>query len=170
MKILILLLIIIALMPSCQQQDPNPELKDLIFLDIGRELGLVKKSIESIETELSERRELLRSVVPQTGQLKGVEKKVFESQNNLERLKQQKQFFEIKAESRKAEVQSKYRASLHGGPRWPDEKETEMYQASIKFQREKLSWDKKRGMIKNVPRGTTAEKADGKTTLKKGED
>ena len=152
------LALIIAFLSSCTPRDPNPELRDVVYIDLAKELDLTKKSIEQTEKELEDRETLLRKVVPQSGQVKSFEKKVFESQNYLQKLKQQQQFFEIKLELRKNSVGSKYLDSLKGGAAWPDVKEVEIYNASIKLNRDKIGYEKTKGMIKNVPRGTT-EKA-----------
>ena len=153
MKNMLFALILIVL-SSCTVRDPNPELRDVVYIDLGKELDLTKKSIEQAEKELEDREALLRKVVPQSGQIKSLEKKVFESANYVQKLKQQKQFFEIKQEVRKNLVASKYHDSLKGGPAWPDPHEVEVYNASIKLNREKLEYEKSKGMVKNVPRGT----------------
>ena len=151
-----LLSLFLIFLASCHPRDPNPEQKDMIYLDLKKELFLVDKNIDLANKELEDRKIILRGVVPQTGQLKSIEKKVFENEDSLERLNQQKQFFQIKIEQRRQLVELKYEKSLHGGPAWPDAKEVTDYEAEIKMQRAKIKWDKEKGMIKNVPRGTTA--------------
>ena len=142
---------------SCTQRDPNPERSDFVYRDLSKELDLVKKNIAAVEIEYNTRQTDLKSVVPQTGQIKTYEKKVFESKNQLERLRQQQQFFEISLEERKKDVIGRYEESLRGGRAWPDKKELEIYERAQKFQREKIAWEKNKGMIKDVPRGTKIE-------------
>ena len=98
-------------------------------------------------------------VVPQTGQIKFVQKRINDSERRIEALRQQKQFFAIKLELRKHEVQQKYLQSRSGGKPWPDEAELENYRSTVKLQREKLTWDKNKGVKKDVPRGTESEPA-----------
>jgi hypothetical protein len=82
-------------------------------------------------------------------------KKIYDSEAKINILKQQKNFFEIRLELRKAEVQFRYEQSLKpNGPPWPDPKEIEDYKTMMKIQRDKLLWDKNRGVKKYVPRGT----------------
>ena len=142
---------------SCTQRDPNPERSDFVYRDLSKELDLVKKYITDVEAEYESRRSDLASVVPQTGQIKSFEKKVFESKNQLERLRQQQQFFEISLEQRKKYVLDRYEESFHKGRPWPDTKELENYERSQKLQREKIAWEKNKGMVKTVPRGTKPE-------------
>ena len=150
-----ILALFIALLQSCTVRDPNPELRDVVYIDLAKELDLTKKSVEQTEKELEDREVLLRKVIPQSGQLKSLEKKVFESKNYIQKLKQQQQFFEIKLELRKNLVASKYHDSLAGGPAWPDVHEVEIYKSSLKLNRDKLGYEKNKGVVKNVPRGTT---------------
>lgn len=153
----IVLIFCLIFMFSCTQRDPNPERADFVYRDLSKELDLVKKNKDSVKTEYDERVADLRSVVPQTGQIKSYEKKVFESKNQLERLTQQQQFFEISLEQRKKHVVDRYGESFRGGRPWPDAKEIEIYEQSQKLQREKITWEKNKGVVKNVPRGTTLE-------------
>lgn len=153
---------LLLFLSSCHSRDLNPEQKDLVFNDFKKEIALVDKSIEVANKDLEDRRIALRGVVPQTGQLKSIEKKVFESEDYLEKLSQQKRFFEIKLEQRKQLVTQKYEESLRGGPAWPDKKEIEDYEAEIKMQRAKIKWDKDKGMIKKVLRGTIVDEDPGK--------
>ncbi len=146
-------------MISCTQHDPNPERTDIIYRDLSSEVDIVNKNIKSAEAEYATRLTDLQSVVPQTGQIKSLEKKVFESKNQLDRLNQQRQFFEISLEERKLYVLKRYEESFRGGKAWPDEKEIEEFQRAQKLQREKLAWEKNKGMVKVVPRGTTKKES-----------
>lgn len=157
-RILIGLCLLITV--SCVQRDANPQNSDLIYRDLNKELDLVGKNVASVETEYAERVVALKEVVPQTGQIKSYEKKVFESKNNLERLRQQKQFFEISLAQREEYVRSRYEESLRGGRPWPDIKEVETFEKSQKFQRDKMAWEKSKGMVKDVPRGTNEVKKE----------
>ena len=151
-RILIGLCLLIA--TSCVQRDTNPQQSDLIYRDLNKELDLVSKNVVAIELEYAERLNELKAVVPQTGQIKSYEKKVFESKNNLGRLQQQKLFFEISLKQREEYVRSRYKEVFRGGRPWPDIKELETFEKSQKFQREKIAWEKNKGMVKSVPRGT----------------
>ncbi len=151
-RILIGLCLLITI--SCVQRDTNPQQSDLLYRDLKKELDLVSKNVAAIEIEYAERLNELKSVVPQTGQIKSYEKKVFESKNNLVRLQQQKLFFEISLKQREEYVRSRYKEVFRGGRPWPDIKELETFEKSQKFQREKIAWEKNKGMVKSVPRGT----------------
>lgn len=147
---------------GCNKPDPNPENSDEIYKDLLQELDVATKALEA-ETKNVEKLKLeLQNAVPQTGQVKFAQKKVNETQATIDKLAQQKQFFEIKIELRKAEVRSRYHEARRGGRKWPDLAEIEGYKAMMKLQREKLEWDKNKGQKKSVPHGTSEQATDNK--------
>lgn len=149
MKSALILLFLTFLVTSCNKKDPNPELKDEIYRDYLQELEIANKSIESQEKDVAKLKEELNGAIPQTGQIKYAQKKYFEAEKVLERFKQQRQFFQIKLELRKSDVQYRYEQSLVGGKPYPDEEEIRNYKSTLKLQREKISWDKTKGVKKD---------------------
>jgi hypothetical protein len=154
MKILIFV-IILGLFSGCNKPDPNPELHDEIYTDLLQELDIATKGLEAEEKNLTKLEEERDKAVPQTGQIKFAQKKVYETEATITKLRQQKQFFEIKIELRKAEARARYLEARKGGRKWPDPEEIANYKEAMKLQREKLTWDKNKGHKKDVPRGTS---------------
>ncbi|MBC7421075.1 MAG: hypothetical protein H7328_10140 [Bdellovibrio sp.] len=146
--------LILSFFTSCDKKDPNPELSDEVYKDYIQELDISTKALDAEEKGFEKILDEKKKVVPQTGQIKYVQKKVFDSERRIDALRQQKQFFAIKLELRKAQVQQRYLENLQGGRKWPDEEELKTYRSTIKFQRDKLTWDKNKGIKKSVPRGT----------------
>lgn len=152
--------LLLSFFTACDRADPNPELSDEVFKDYVQELDISAKALEAEEKAYEKLLDEKSKVVPQTGQIKYVLKKINDSEKRVDALKQQKQFFEIKLELRKNEVQARYRESRKkGGRAWPDVAELENYRSTIKLQREKIVWDKTKGIKKDVPRGTPEEQA-----------
>ncbi|MGZ3692372.1 MAG: hypothetical protein ACXVAX_12770, partial [Pseudobdellovibrio sp.] len=113
---------------------------------------------EAEEKNLAALKIELGKAVPQTGQIKYATKKVRSSEESLNELQQRKLYFEIKAERRKAYVEQRYSESLSkGGRPWPDKEEIEIYKSIAKFNKDKIEWDKNKGIRKDVPRGTKVE-------------
>lgn len=144
---------------SCFDTVANPELSDEIYMDYVAELGIVKKSLEEEEkyllTSLSER----SRAIPQTGQIKFLNKKVSDAEEKILVLKQQKQYFEIKIEQRALYAKLRHPESLKSDGRpWPDTEEVALYKAEAKFRRDKIAWEKTRGIKRAVPRGTGGSK------------
>ena len=144
---------------SCTQADPHPETRDEVYQDLQTELGIAEKAFDAEEKQQERLQADMSKALPQTGQIKYATKKLHDSADRLNALTQQKLYFGIKLEQRKAYVQSRYQESLKDPARpWPDEKELSMYRSVVKFNRDKIAWDKNKGMKKAVPRGTTEEK------------
>ncbi len=161
MKTIILALFLISL-TSCNKSDPTPETHDEIYTDLQTELDIANKSVEAEQKNLEKLKKELDKAIPQTGQVKYATKKVRDSEDRLNVLGQQKTYFEIKMERRKFEVQQRYQESLKkDGRPWPDPKEIEMYKTVTAFYRNKLNWEKTKGVKKDVPRGTKSAGAGG---------
>ncbi len=147
------------ILTSCTQADPYPESRDEIYKDLITELEIAEKAYEAEEKQQERLAAELSKALPQTGQVKYATKKLRDSSERLNALLQQKTYFGIKLEQRKAYVQARYQESLKDPTRpWPDEKELEMYRSVVKFNRDKIAWEKSKGMKKSVPRGTVEEK------------
>lgn len=148
----ILLLVLCVLAISCKKEDPTPELSDKIFKDLQSELEIAKKNTQNEESQQIKVAQELGHVIPQTGQRKFAEKRVFDSQNQLSTYRQQEKYFEVKLEERRIYVRKRYLESLlpRGRP-WPAPEEDAEYELRLKLRRAKLDWDKKR-----VPRGTAS--------------
>lgn len=144
------------ILTSCNKKNPNPELSDEIYKDLQLELSIADKALEDEIKGLVTLQKEKDSVVPQTGQVKYATKKVEDAIARIDRLKQQKQFFEISLETRKHDVKERYEESLRkDGRPWPDPQEIADYRAILEIQRNKNAYDKVQGMRKYVPRGTS---------------
>ena len=143
LSVFVALVLIFGLM-GCNKKDPNPELSDEIYKDLVSELDIAKKRVADEENQYARVKKEFEIVVPQTGQIKYAQKRVFESEQNLNSYKQQAKYFEIKLEQRKIFVRERYLESfLKDGRQWPDEEEIKDYRLRLKLQRAKLDWNKK---------------------------
>lgn len=152
----LLIVLLFSFLAACDKNDPTPELSDDIYKDYVEEFEISNRELESTQKEYNKLLIEKTKAVPQTGQIKFVQKKIYDCERQINTLKQQKQFFEIKIELRRDLARQRALESQHGGRPWPDVAEIATYKSSIKFQRDKLAWDKNKGMKKNVPRGTSA--------------
>lgn len=140
---------------SCNSKNAHPEQLDSIYKDLVTELDIANKSLEEEEKNFASLLEEKSLAIPQTGQIKFANKKIADSQNKINSLKQQKLFFEIKVAQRLEHSHIKYEESLRpGGKPWPDQEEVSLYNSVTRFQRNKISWEKNKGMKTDVPRGT----------------
>lgn len=140
---------------ACNAKDTHPEHLDVIYGDLMAELALVSSALAAEEAELSGFKNELALAVPQTGQIKYINKKISDSLEKINVLTQRKQYFKIKVEQRLLQAHARYEESLiAGGKPWPDQQEISLYKSVVKFQRDRFSWEKTKGTKKIVPRGT----------------
>lgn len=154
LKIMALVLFI----SGCTKNDPHPELLDSIYKDLVVELDIASKGLDEEEKNLISVLKEKSMAIPQTGQIKFANKKVADSYERLNILSQRKKFFEIKIAQRVQFAQLRHDESRRpGGKPWPDPEEQALYSSVAKFQRDKLVWEKNKGMKKTVPRGTAVK-------------
>ncbi len=119
--------VLLLLLASCNKPDPNPELKDPIYLDLLKRVKEMEGQITEEGKTLEEHKGALAKVLPQTGQNKYAQKRVFDSENRIEHLKQLKKYLEISSESRKMKDALEYSRSMNKGEPWPDSAEFKDY-------------------------------------------
>lgn len=155
MKCLIFIAIMV-LLTACTQKDPHPELLDGIYKDLVAELDLARRALDQEEKSLATLVKEKALAVPQTGQVKFANKKIADAEEKILVMKQRVMFFEISVSQRSDHAKLKYEESLRaGGKPWPDKEEFDLYSSVTKFQRDKLAWDRNKGVKKTVPRGTS---------------
>lgn len=149
---------------GCTPKNIGSEYQDEIYKDLLIELDIAKKAVEAEEKYLLSLEAEKSQVVPQTGQIKFVNKKISDSIEKLSILKQQKQYFELKIDSRLQYARDRLAESQReGGRPWPDNEEISAYKAVAKFQRDKLEYERTKKLSsskKAVPRGTKSSEKE----------
>ena len=149
---------VMVFLTACNQKDPHPEQMDGIYKDLAAELDLARRSLELEEKALVALLKEKALAVPQTGQIKFANKKIADAEEKIMIIKQRVTFFEISVSQRAALAKIKYGESFRaGGKPWPDKEELDLYRSVTKFQRDKLAWDRNKGVKKTVPRGTVKQ-------------
>ena len=138
--ILILSLLIFA---ACDKPNPEPEKLDPIYADIQARLASVNSAIKSAEKDLEDKKKEAALAVPQTGQIKFGQKRVYEAENVLAKLNQQKTYWELKVLSRKNWAREHYLKAYEKKELWPDPKENEEYRAQKKLEEAPKDWNAK---------------------------
>ncbi len=153
--------ILLFLLASCNKPDPNPELKDPIYQDLLKRVKEMEGQIAEETKTLEEHKGALAKVVPQTGQNKYAQKRVFDSENKLEHLKQLKKYLEIATESRKAKDALDYTRSMNKGEPWPDPAEFKDYLDRRKGDAIPRAWSYKARMEEFKQQNPTAKPGGG---------
>lgn len=139
----LILLILALFLGACEKMDPNPELRDPIFRDLKDQLAMTEKMKQDEEKQLLEHQKNLKAVVPQTGQIKFAQKRIFDSQNKLTRYEQQIKYWKIRIIERKNHTRERYAQAFHKKEEWPVPTEFIQYQSEKRLREAKLSWDVK---------------------------
>jgi hypothetical protein len=145
MKFITAILLILTL-TACSKPDPNPELKDPIYSDLQAQVGAATAALEAEKKKLEGFEKDKMEVVPQTGQIKYANKRIYESQAAITRLEQQVEYLKLKVEQRARTAQAAYKKAYANKQEWPDPKEWSSYQAEQKLRNAKRSWDVKARM------------------------
>ncbi len=141
-KILFLLIIVSAV--GCNKPNPNPETLDPIYANIQSQVASVDAEITAEKAKLTENQTSFENVVPQTGQIKFAQKRIWESKNRIEKLNQLKKYWEVRKESRKIHARTEYMKAFASGKPWPDPNEYVMYKNQQKLENTSRSWNVKK--------------------------
>lgn len=142
MRIFTIILLCYALV-SCNKPDPNPELKDPIYNDLNALLATTSQAIEAEKKLLSGHEKELNESIPQTGQVKRLQKRVGESKGKISRLEQEKSYLRLKIKARLKVARSTYARAYDNKEVWPNPQEWRSYEAEKKFRNAKKTWDVK---------------------------
>lgn len=126
---------------GCNRPDPQPQLKDPIYLDIQSEISALQQSIDAESKSLEGHLKSLEEVVPQTGQIKYAQKRVDESKAIINKLRQELEYQKLKLQAQEKNARTSYKKAYEVSEPWPNPKEWNVYQAEKRFRNAKKTWD-----------------------------
>jgi hypothetical protein len=161
-----LLLIILAFcLSSCTKRDPNPELKDQVYMQIQKDLTGATSALTEKTKNLEKCISDMRNAVPQSGEIKVYEKRRNDAFENKVYAEQMVRLYEIRLAERKLFVQRKYLESLlPKSKKWPDQIDIDNQLLSLKILRDKAQSKEKKKDDPSVPRGTSEKKEPSSAT------
>lgn len=128
---------------SCTKRDPTPEIKDPIYNDIKSQQGIAEKALIDINSKINQTQSELASAVPQTGQIRLLQRKLFQLQKERDIYQQQVKYWIVRLEERAKQARLSYNEAFTAGKIWPDPKEYEVYLSEKKLRLAKIEWDAK---------------------------
>ena len=143
---IILLLLASFFLWGCDKPNPEPEKLDPIYEELQKEAASMNSQVAAAEKELEGFKKDLEAVVPQTGQIKYAQKRVYEAEAKLTKLKQLKDYWEMRVESRLKWDREHYLKAYNAKQPWPDPKEYEEFKAQLALERAPKQWDLKQRM------------------------
>jgi uncharacterized protein YhaN len=143
MKHFITIFFLTSFLVACDKPNPTPEANDPIYNEMLKEAAETNSAVAAAQKELEDFQKNLDAVVPQTGQIKYAQKRVSETTAKIEKLKQMKQYWEIRADSRKDWDRKSYLQAYNAKKPWPDPEEYEQYKLQRKLQQAPRNWNLK---------------------------
>lgn len=139
-----ILIIISTWLLACNKPNPTPELVDPIYIDLQQQAQSAKKELESEIKKNEGYKKEVESAVPQTGAIKYAQKRFFESEARVDKLKQEVKFYELKVDSRKQFARKMYAKAYKNGEIWPNEEEFVAYKTQKALSNIETSWKTKK--------------------------
>jgi hypothetical protein len=140
-KVRVLTVISFLICCSCHHDDPNPHLKDPIYLEIVKEKEQVSTQINSLKTEVEKNRREYETAPLRTGQRQDAADDYFDSQHRLDKQIEKFRYLSISAEKRITEDRKSYRASVDKGVLWPDPDEFKDFALEKKLLNAPREWN-----------------------------
>lgn len=141
MKRFVLLIYLSTALLGCKKEDPNPHLKDPIYLDIATREQAMSTEVSAAEKALKDAQTELSQAKPQLGETKRAQKKYFEAESKLSRTKQEHAALIVRKQTRMIEAKESYRKAFRAGKEWPNPKEFEAYLTAERLRNTKQQWD-----------------------------
>ncbi len=136
----------LSVLIGCEKPNPEPEKLDQVYEELEKQAAAVGADIAKFQTQLDEHLVTLKKAEPQTGQIKYAQKHVYETSALIDRLKQKKRYWEIRAKSRKERDRIEYLKAFYAKKPWPPPAELAKYKESLKNENANLHWSYERRM------------------------
>lgn len=138
---IILLLLLSFFFLGCDKPNPEPEKLDPIYEALQKEAAAANSAFVAAEKELEGFKKDLEAVVPQTGQIKYAQKRVYETEAKVAKLRQMRDYWQLRVESRLKWDREKYLVAYKAKKPWPPPEEFAEYQAQLALERAPRQWD-----------------------------
>ena len=142
-RIIFLFIITVLFSVGCSKREPNPELRDPIYLDLKASVGELKGDVASGEATVEEEFEKLKNSEPRSKDVALAKKRHREAVKRLRKAKQMLKYYEIKMERRLLESRLAYEKAFQKDQVWPNPEEYSAYKANKSLRASNLNWNSK---------------------------
>lgn len=139
----------VVFITGCSRPNPNPELTDLIYLDIQKELQIAEGAVVEIQKKLEEANKKFELSEPRTLDRTIALDEANKAKIAMKFAEQDVEFLKIRLERRKVEGRAAYRRAFAKGETWPDPKEFEHYLINKRLLNAPKTWSKRLEAIQN---------------------
>jgi len=128
---------------GCKSNDPNPELKDPIYIDIKSELEEMNKQLGIAEKFLVNAYKEEKNAELGSSELATIRRDIRAEKIKIESIRQSIRYTEIRLERRKLEARLAYAKAFKSDKEWPDKKEYKAYLAHKELVEAPESWNER---------------------------
>lgn len=134
-------LVILTLLTGCSKEDPHPELKDPIYLDLKKRADELSKSKEESAVKIKGLLESLDKAEPNSIERKDIERDLAKSRTLATVIEQQATYYRIRSERRRIEGRMAYKKAFQEKKPWPDAGEYSDYLVNRRLNEVNLNWN-----------------------------
>lgn len=154
---------------ACSKEDPQPEIRDPIYNELAAKSKALDEEVKSLKEKLANLEIDLEKAEPNSISKKDVEKDLRKHKKMLQAAQQSLTYYKIRAERRKLVDKLTYKEAYAAGKEWPDPKEFEQYQTSLRLREANRNWsarvprlaDRMSASLERVEKKPEASKSDG---------
>ena len=143
MKLILLIFSILAFLMGCKKPDPQPELRDPIYLDISAALKNQEAEVKRLKKEVEDNKSNLDKIEPYTRQDKDFWQKFWASEKSLAKAEQKLHFLNLHLIHRKYAARNSYIKAWNKGlaDEWPSESIEARYKLNKRLKNAPRTWD-----------------------------
>ncbi len=121
-------------MTSCYEfRDKSPELSDLIYIDLGKDIDRASKTIIIRQDEINKIKNDIEALPVRSAKVPVKNERIRVLSEDIKRLEQLKLFFEIKRKKRAVLARMEYEIALKNKKEWPDKEVFQKYMVAKKL-------------------------------------
>lgn len=136
-----MVLILTGALSGCSRPNPNPELKDPIYLDLANRSGVSKAASDLAKEEIEALKSELEALPPRDPSRRKLQQDLARKETHLLVADQEALYFEIRAQQRKNYARTEYLSAFNAGKPWPNPEDFEAYKAQRRLQDAPREWN-----------------------------
>lgn len=138
--LLIIQSVLLVITLGCKSEDPEPQLKDPIYLDLKRELDRASGEASALEAKILKLEGDYSKTEVRTIDRKTVKMDLIKAKKAYQLAIQSREYYEARLKLREARARVAYKRAFLAEKPWPDPAEFESYQLQKKLRQNSRNW------------------------------